>query len=179
MTAPTGYELTGSKQARLVDQAANLVLREAAAGHMALTAEEKAALESITETHRSPVTRLARLAASGRMSRTEIEVAFNQTRLMGRGVSRLILEMLLEKATRGDECPYDAKVLQFLAKGFGIVSPSKPIDDADRAKQIASAEALRNMSDQELIDDIQGIVKTTQDQARGEEDEARRIKRGG
>ena len=171
--APGAHSAPGHRS-KVLEKATNMILSEAAAGSVSLSPEERAALERMREIHQSALTKVGRLAGSGRMNRAQVEVAFNQTRLMGRGASRIILEMLFEKAALGKACPYDSKVLLALAKGFGIVSPSKPVDDADRAKQTASLARIKQMTDSELSEDVLGMVRQTREQADAEADKPKR-----
>lgn len=108
-----------------------------------------------------PLVVLARVAGSGRLDPSAVERSYQETRLMGRGAARLLLEMALTKATLGEDCPFDGEMLKFLLKGFGVATDAKPINDAERKEQAETAQRIRDLSDDDLAKEIQVMIRNT------------------
>lgn len=156
-------------QESVADAAAGIQAAAAARG-MPLDLETVQALRAL-QAHAGPLSEVRRLLSRGVLKRTDVEVMFAQARLVGRAAAPIILDMLFEKATHGDDCPYSLEALTFLAKGFGVVSPNKPVDDLERAQAANSAGKVTQMSDKDLIADIVSRVRATHDAARAAKDE--------
>lgn len=153
-----------------VAAAASSIEAAAASRGLPLDIETVQALRAL-QAHAGPLSEVRRLLGRGVMKRADVEVLFAQARLVGRAAAPVILDMLFEKATHGDDCPYSLEALTFLAKGFGVVSPNKPVDDLERAQAATVAGKVAQMSDKDLIADIVSRVRATHDAARSAKEE--------
>jgi hypothetical protein len=126
-----------------------------------LTPEERYAIKKYASGGHDmvPLTVMARLGA--RLHPAAVERLYQETRIMGRAVGRVVLEMLFEKATKGEECPFDGPVLLAIAKGFGYLTDAKPVDADERDQQVAQAQAVHDMSNDELQAAILARVQKT------------------
>lgn len=112
--------------------------------------------------HENPLTLALKELGAGRIKRSDVEALYSRAQVEGRAIQPIVLRLLLQAAAMPEEgCPYNVPVLKFLAKGFGMVSPNKPVDLNQRAREAKRAADLSGMSTAKVIDAVlEGIADT-------------------